>query len=82
METNKKKPKKVRTTLSITLEAQNIVFDHGYASERTIGEFVSRLIVEHHAHVVAAKNAAAPHTPTKEEIAAEMHRLADLLTLA
>jgi hypothetical protein len=43
-----KKPKKIKVTLSITLEAYDLMYDNGYASERTMGEFISRLIVDYH----------------------------------
>jgi hypothetical protein len=71
METQPQKPKKVITTLSITKESQDTMLDNGYASARTMGEFISQLIMEHHARV--------SHNPTPAEIAAELHRLADLL---
>jgi hypothetical protein len=71
MNTPTRKPRKVRVTLSITKEAQDTLFDHGYASERTMGEFISGLIVDHHARV--------SRQPTTAEIAAELRRLADLL---
>jgi len=71
MESKRIKPKKVRASLAITKEAQDLIFDHGYASARTIGMFVSDLIVQHHARV--------SRKPTRTEIAAELRRLADLL---
>jgi len=71
MEIKRIKPKKVVTTLAITKEAQDLVFDYGYASARTIGMFVSDLIVDHHAKRTRQL--------TQAEIAAELHRLADLL---
>ena len=43
-----KKPRKVKVTLSITKEAQDTMFDYGYASQRTVGEFVSELIMDYH----------------------------------
>jgi hypothetical protein len=49
MSTKPKKPQKVKVTLSITKEAQDIMLDNGYASVRTMGEFISALIVEYHA---------------------------------
>jgi hypothetical protein len=48
MNTKPKKVKKVKVTLSITKEAQDIMLDHGYASARTMGEFISALIVDYH----------------------------------
>jgi hypothetical protein len=71
MTTNQRKPRKVRVNLSITLEAQKLVFDRGYASARTMGDFISRLIVEHHAQQT--------NRPTPEQVAGELRRLADLL---
>jgi hypothetical protein len=62
---------KVRATIAITKEAQDIIFDFGYASQRTIGVFISQLIVAYHARV--------SRKPTKKEIAQEFHRLASLL---
>ncbi len=47
------------------------MLDHVYASARTMGMFISQLIVDHHARV--------SRKPNKEEIAAELHRLANLL---
>jgi hypothetical protein len=71
MKTLSSKTKRVRTTLSITKQAQDILFDNGYASQRTVGMFISELIMEHHARQT--------RKPTKEEIAQELRRLADLL---
>ncbi len=71
METKRIKPRKVRASLFITKEAQDIMFDHGYASVRGMGMFLSQLVVEHHARV--------SRKPTKEEIAQELRRLASLL---
>lgn len=67
------KPIKVRITLSITKEAQDLMLDHGYASARTMGTFLSQLVVEHHARQTRQL---AP-----VEIAAELHRLADLIAI-
>jgi len=74
MNNTQKKVRKVVVTLALTKEAQDIIFDYGYASQRTVGAFVSQLIVEHHARV--------SRKPSKEEIAVELHRLADLLPAA
>jgi hypothetical protein len=71
MTTTTPKPKKVRLSLSITVEAERILSESGYASARTKGEFISRLIVEHHAR--------ARRKPTPTEVAAELRRLADVL---
>ncbi len=71
MEIKQIKPQKVRASLAITKEAQDLMLDHGYASVRTMGVFISQLIVDHHARV--------SRKPSKEEIAAELRRLADLL---
>jgi hypothetical protein len=51
MNTKPKKVKKVKVTLSITKEAQDIMLDNGYASARTMGEFISALIVDYHARM-------------------------------
>jgi hypothetical protein len=58
---------KVKANLSITKEAQDIMFDHGYASARTMGEFISRLIVEHHERVKDAPKPVAPTDPPAEQ---------------
>lgn len=79
METSQVKPKKVHVSLSITKEAQDILFDWGYASERTVGAFVSELIVEHHQRVQRAKTNT---PPTPAEVAQELRRLADLLDVS
>ncbi len=71
METKRIKPRKVRASLFITKEAQDIMFDHGYASARGMGMFLSQLVVEHHARV--------SRKPTQAEIAQELRRLASLL---
>jgi hypothetical protein len=39
---------KVITTLSITKEAQDTMLDNSYASARTMGDFISGLIVDYH----------------------------------
>jgi hypothetical protein len=71
MNTKPKKVKKVKVTLSITKEAQDIMLDHGYASSRTMGDFISELIMEHHRRMTG--------TFTREELAKEIHRLVELL---
>jgi hypothetical protein len=72
MATNTKHPpQKVRMTISLTKQAQDIIFDHGYASARTVGDFISQLIVAHHARV--------SRKPAPKEIAAELRRLVDVL---
>lgn len=63
MNTTQKKPQKVRTTLSITKEAQDIMLDHGYASARTMGEFISALIVDYHKRTVGSKLPEGPQMP-------------------
>jgi hypothetical protein len=63
--------KKVKATLHLTKEAQDIMLDHGYASSRTMGDFISELIVEHHKRMTG--------TRTPEELTKEIHRLVDLL---
>jgi hypothetical protein len=71
METKRIKTRKVRATIALTKEAQDIMFDHGYVSARGMGMFLSQLVVDHHARV--------SRKPTKEEIAQELRRLASLL---
>jgi hypothetical protein len=71
METKRIKPRKVRANLAITKEAQDILFDNGYASQRTVGMFISELIMDYHARQTRA--------PTKQEIAEELRQIADLL---
>jgi hypothetical protein len=71
MKTQLSKPIKVRATLAITKEAQDVMLDNGYASVRTMGVFISQLIMDYHARQTRA--------PTKQEIAAELRRLADML---
>jgi hypothetical protein len=44
MNTSPKKPRKVCVTVSISKEAQDIMLDHGYASARTIGVFLSQTV--------------------------------------
>jgi hypothetical protein len=71
MKTKRIKPTKVRANIAITKEAQDIMFDHGYASQRTVGMFISELIVDYHAKRT--------RKPTQAEIAQELHRLASSL---
>ncbi len=47
------------------------MFDHGYASARGMGMFISQLIVDYHARQT--------RKPTQAEIAQELHRLASSL---
>jgi hypothetical protein len=71
MKTNTPQPAKVSVTIHITKEAQDILFDNGYASQRTVGMFISQLIVDYHARV--------SRKPTQAEIAQELHKLASLM---
>jgi hypothetical protein len=71
MQTKRIKPRKVRATLAITKEAQDILFDNGYASQRTVGMFISELIVDYHARQTRKL--------TQGEIVQELRRLASLL---
>jgi hypothetical protein len=71
--------KKVKATIHLTQDAQDILFDHGYASERTVGAFISQLIVEHHERMQRAKSDEPPPPPTHAEIVAELRRLVELL---
>jgi hypothetical protein len=71
MKTQSSKPTKVATTLHITKEAQDVMLDNGYCGIRGMGEFISELIMDYHARQTRA--------PTKQEIAAELRQIADLL---
>jgi hypothetical protein len=71
MKTLSSKTKRVRTTLSITKQAQDIIFDNGYASQRTVGMFISELIVDYHAKRTRKL--------TQGEIVQELRRLVSLL---
>jgi hypothetical protein len=71
MKTKRIKPRKVRANLAITKEAQDIMFDHGYASQRTVGMFISHLIVDYHARQTRKL--------TQAEIVQELRRLVSLL---
>ncbi len=71
MKTLSSKPKRVRTTLSITKEAQDTMLDNGYCGVRGMGEFLSQLVMDYHARV--------SRKPTKEEIAQELRLLASML---
>lgn len=71
MKTLSTKPRKVSVTLHITKEAQDAMLDNGYASARTMGEFISQLIMDYHARQT--------RRPTKQEIAGELRQLADML---
>jgi hypothetical protein len=59
------------TTLHLTQEAQYTMLQYGYASSRTMGDFISELIMEHHRRMTG--------TFTPEELRAEIYRLVDLL---
>ncbi len=71
MKTNTPQPAKVSVTLHITKEAQDILFDNGYASQRTVGMFISQLVIDYHARQTRQL--------TQAEIAQELRRLASLL---
>ncbi len=71
METKRIKPRKVRATLAITKEAQDLMLDNGYCGVRGMGEFLSQLVVDYHAR--------GSRKPTQAEIAQELHKLASLL---
>ncbi len=70
-----KKEPKVFTTLSITREAQDIMLSNGYASSRTMGLFVSKLITEYHER----RTHKLPEGLTAADIAWQLKRLTDLL---
>jgi hypothetical protein len=72
METNTRKPQKVRVTLSITKQAQDTMLDNGYCSVRGMGKFISQLIMDYHASKTG--------TLTPTQISAEIHRLVDMLS--
>ncbi len=72
MNPTQKKVRKVVTTLSITKEAQDVMLDSGYASARTMGVFISQLILDYHAKQTRRL--------TKEELLVEIHRLVDELS--
>ena len=78
MEPTQKKPRKVVTTLAITKEAQDIIFDNGYASARTQGEFISQLIVDYYARKTH-EHSTAELTTELHRASEELHRLVDLL---
>ncbi len=71
--------KKVKATIHLTQDAQDILLDHGYASERTVGAFISQLIVEHHERTLRVISDAPPPPLTHAEIVAELRRLVELL---
>ncbi len=71
MQTKRINPNGVRVGLVISQAAKNAMFDNGYATDRTIGRFISQLVIAHHARV--------SRKPTQAEIAQELRRLASLL---
>jgi len=71
MKTVSVKPKKVQVTTNITKLAQDTMLDHGYCGVRGMGQFLSDLVMDYHAKRTRQL--------TQAEIAAELHRLADLL---
>ena len=71
MKTVSVKPQKVQVTTNITKLAQDTMLDHGYCGVRGMGEFISELIMDYHAKRTRQL--------TQAEIAAELHRLANLL---
>ncbi len=73
MNPTQKKVRKVVTTLSITKEAQDVMLDSGYASARTMGVFISQLILDYHAKQTRRL--------TKAELLAEIHRLVEELSV-
>jgi hypothetical protein len=76
METTQKRHPKTKMTIHLSADAVDVLRFAGYCSDRTVGVFVSDLIMEHHARVQRAKTDA---PPTPVEMAAELRRLADLL---
>lgn len=71
MKTTTGRPKKVRATLAITKEAQDIMLDNGYCSVRGMGEFISQLIVDYHARRTGAQS--------KAQLVADICQLVDKL---
>jgi len=71
MKTISSKTQKVQATLHLTKQAQDTMLDNGYCGMRGMGEFISGLIMDYHARV--------SRKPSPAEIAAELHRLANLL---
>ncbi len=71
MKTLSVKPKKVQVTTNITKLAQDTMLDHGYCGVRGMGQFLSDLIMDYHRQRTRQL--------TQAEIAAELHKLADLL---
>jgi hypothetical protein len=57
---------KVKVTLSLDKTAHDAMLDGGYASARTMGSFISGLILAHHERQA-------------QSVAAELRRLADML---
>jgi hypothetical protein len=73
MDTTKKTAPKIKMTIHLSAAAVDVLRFAGYASDRTVGEFISRLIVEHHERTQQAKSKA---PPTRAQIAAELRALA------
>jgi hypothetical protein len=71
MKTLSVKPQKVQVTTNITKLAQDTMLDHGYCGVRGMGQFLSDLVMDYHAKRTRQL--------TQAEIAAELHRLANLL---
>jgi hypothetical protein len=71
MKTQSTKPRKVSVTIHLTKEAQDTMLDNGYCGIRGMGEFISQLIMDYHAKQT--------RRPTKQEIAAELRQIADML---
>ncbi len=71
MDTDPTKVEKVKATLALTKEAQEVMLVNGYATERTQGDFISMLILAHHARQTRQL--------TPVEIVQELARLVDLL---
>jgi hypothetical protein len=71
MNDNKRKPRKIRTTLALTKEAQDTMLDNGYCGVRGMGLFLSELVMDYHAKRTREL--------TQAEIVAEVRRLISLL---
>lgn len=69
---------KIKVTVHLQKEAYDLMYDFGYASARTMGDFISETIVEHHRRLRLARE----KPLTKAELAAELRTLADALEKA
>ncbi len=75
MNTDTKRNDKIKKTLHLSDDAVDILRFAGYCSERTAGEFISKLIVEYHER----RTHKLPEGLTAADIAWQLKRLTDLL---